>query len=387
MSESEGIAMSYIKVVSPVAVVALLILSISSAAAKPVCVNANGESIIISGDIPSAKVEAVNRAKFAAVEQVAGVDVKSRTVVQDSALLDDVITTQARGVVTGYRIMKESIEGDSAKAVVNACVEPVNARAAMSALSLNTAISVYLPARKFAKAGKQDYDDENILSQSVIGRLVENGFSVRDLAESHSLKLKDLDAAMKGGDQATVRSLVYRFLSNSVLIGKVEPVVSAAKGSDAGYGISMPFNTVTARLSYRLMAKDVSGKMVVLSAGSEEAKGMAPNQEDAYAEALKNLSEIFVPLIAEKIYSRLNEISGKVTVKIAGIKDPAETFAMRDLLQKVTWVSKVEEKGLGEFAVGFSENPIYLANGLSQKGFKITSYSRETISVKRPGQY
>lgn len=363
------------------ATILLILSTISSASAKPVCIDAKGESIVLRGDVPSAKVEAVNRAKFAAVEQIAGIDLKSRTIVEDSALLDDIITTQTRGVVTSYRTIKVVQEGDSAKALVNVCVEPVNAKAAMSALSLNTAISVYLPARKISK---QEFDDENILAQSVIGKLAEQGFSVRDLAETHPLKIKDIESAMKGGDQTAVRNIVYRFLANSILIGKVEPVLSTEKGSDAGYGIKMPFNSVTARLSYRLLARDVSGKLAVLVAGNEEAKGLAPNREDAYAEALKNLSEKFVHAITEKIHSRLKEISGRVTVKIAGISDPAETFAMRDQLQKITWVTQVEEKGLGEFVVSFSENPIYLANGLSQKGFRITSYSRDLIAVQRP---
>lgn len=356
---------------------------VSTSLAKPVCVEVSGESAVVGGDVPSAKVEAVNRAKFSAVEQVAGVDIKSKTVVEDSALLDDMITTQTRGAVSSYRIIRESLDGDSAKALVNVCVEPLSAKSAMSALALNTAISVYLPAKKLVRYDNLEYDDENILAQAVIGKLAEGGFSVRDLAETHSLKLRDIDMALKGGDQTSVRSLVYRYLTNSVLMGKIEPTLSMRKGSDAGYGISMPFNSVTARLSYRLMTKDNNGKMVVLSAGSEEAKGMAPSQDDAYAEALKNLSEKFVPNIIEKIHSRLNDIASKVTIEVEGVKDPAETFELRDQIQKVTWVTKVEEKGIGEFMVSYPENPIYLANGLSQKGFRIVSYTRELIKIRR----
>lgn len=356
---------------------------VSTSLAKPVCVEVSGESAVVGGDVPSAKVEAVNRAKFSAVEQVAGVDIKSKTVVEDSALLDDMITTQTRGAVSSYRIIRESLDGDSAKALVNVCVEPLSAKSAMSALALNTAISVYLPAKKLVRYDNLEYDDENILAQAVIGKLAEGGFSVRDLAETHALKLRDIDMALKGGDQTSVRSLVYRYLTNSVLMGKIEPTLSMRKGSDAGYGISMPFNSVTARLSYRLMTKDNNGKMVVLSAGSEEAKGMAPSQDDAYAEALKNLSEKFVPNIIEKIHSRLNDIASKVTIEVEGVKDPAETFELRDQIQKVTWVTKVEEKGIGEFMVSYPENPIYLANGLSQKGFRIVSYTRELIKIRR----
>lgn len=356
---------------------------VSTSLAKPVCVEVSGESAVVGGDVPSAKVEAVNRAKFSAVEQVAGVDIKSKTVVEDSALLDDMITTQTRGAVSSYRIVRESLEGDSAKALVNVCVEPLSAKSAMSALALNTAISVYLPAKKLVRYDNLEYDDENILAQAVIGKLAEGGFSVRDLAETHALKLRDIDMALKGGDQTSVRSLVYRYLTNSVLMGKIEPTLSMRKGSDAGYGISMPFNSVTARLSYRLMTRDNNGKMVVLSAGSEEAKGMAPSQDDAYAEALKNLSEKFVPIIIDKIHSRLNDIASKVTIEVEGVKDPAETFDLRDQIQKVTWVTKVEEKGIGEFLVSYPENPIYLANGLSQKGFRIVSYTRELIKIRR----
>jgi len=361
----------------------LTVTMISVSFAKPVCVDVNGESAVITGDVPSAKVEAVNRAKFAAVEQVAGVDVKSRTVVEDSALLYDMITTQTRGVVSSSRIVKENMEGEIVKVTVNVCVEPVNAKSTISALALNTAISVYLPAKKLGKNKDLAFDDENILAQNVIGKLAEGGFSVRDLAESHALKLKEIDAALKGGDQTSVRSIMYRYLTNSVLIGKIVPTLSMTKGDDAGYGIKMPFNSVTARLSYRLMTKDVSGKMVVLLAGSEEARGQAPSNEDAYAEALKNLAEVFVPIIMEKIHSRLNEIASKVLVTVEGVKDPAETFALKDELQKVTWVANVEEKGIGEFLITFPENPIYLANGISQKGFKIISYSREAIRIKR----
>lgn len=360
----------------------ITIATAAAAPANPVCVEVSGESSIVGGDVPSARVEAVNRAKFAAVEQVAGVDVTSKTVVEDSALLDDVITSRTRGVVSSYRIISESQSGESARALLNVCVEPANARSAMSALALNSAVSVYLPARKLTRDDNGGYDDENILTQAVIGRLAESGFSVRDLAETHALKLKEIDTALKGGDQSSLRNLVYRYLTNSILIGKIEPSLSASKGSDAGYGIAMPFNSVTARLSYRLMAKDASGKLAVLSAGSEEARGLGPNQEDAYAEALKNLSEKFVPLILEKIQARLSELGGITVVQVEGVRTPAETFALREQIQKVTWVSKVEERGLGEFAVSYPENPMYLANGLSQKGFKIISYTSEIIRIR-----
>jgi len=352
--------------------------------AKPLCVDTEGEGVIMGADAPSARLEAFNRAKWAAVEQVAGVDVKSRTMVTDSALLDDLITTQARGVVTGATIRSESREGDTIRVAAQVCVESSGARTAVAALAVNASLSVYLPARSLKQGAAAAYDDANPLAQAVIGKLADKGFTVRDIADSHALKLKDMDKAMKNGNDQVVRSLIYRFLATAVLIGKIEPTLSFSKGDDAGYGIKMPFNTVTARLSYRLLTRDASGRMVVLAAGTEEARGLAPNADDAYMEAQKNLAEKFVPLIADKLTARLNDLATRITVQVDGVSQPAETMAVRDAISRITWVNNVEETGLGQFRVSFPENPLYLANGLSQKGFRIVSYSRDLIRVRKP---
>jgi hypothetical protein len=369
------------------AAVAAFILTVTAlpVLAKPTCLNITAESVISNNDIPSARIEAINRAKWLAVEQIAGVDVKSRTIVENGALLDDIITTRMQGVVSGYRLLDESRTDDILKVGINACIEPFNAKTAISALALNTSISLYIPSRKPAVSGRKsgEYEEENILSQSITGRLVEQGFKVHDIAESHALKLKDIDAAFKGGKQSELRNLIYRYLSNSILIGRIEPTVSFNKGEDAGYGIRMPFNNVTVRLTYRLMSRGADGRMVVLAAGTDEANGLAPAVDDAYAAALKNLSDKFLPLIMEKIYARMKEIGANVTVKVEGVIDPSESLVLREALQRITWVSNVENIALDEFRVSYPENPVYLANSLTQNGFRIVKYSKDSIRVRK----
>lgn len=68
---------------------------------------------------------------------------------------------------------------------------------------------------------------------------------------------------------------MYKFLSNILLIGKINSTISTRKGEDIGHGIVMPFNYVTVRLTYRIVTKDKTGKMVILTAGAEEGKGLA----------------------------------------------------------------------------------------------------------------
>ena len=167
-------------------------------------------------------------------------------------------------------------------------------------------------------------------------------------------------------------------------VDQLEPTVSTSRGEDVGYGISMPFTKVTVRLAYRLLTRDGRDELAILAAGNEEATGLAPAPADAQALALKNLAERAVPLIMAKIDQRMKELSNKVTVTVAGVTTPDETFAIRDTLQRITWVAAVEDLTLGSFRVSYPENPLYLANGLTQRGFRIVSYSKDAIQVRRP---
>jgi len=351
--------------------------------AKPLCVESEGEAVIVRGDLPSARIEAINRAKWAAVEQVAGVEVNSRTIVEDSALLDDIITTRTQGVVTSHRLIQEQKNVDSVTVRVAACVEPAQARDAVSPLALNSAVAVFVPARQLTGNKQVQYDDSTSFSEALNSALIQKGFTVRDLAAGPAIKAADMDRALKDGNVIALRSLAYRYQTNTILIGRIEPTVSTSRGEDVGYGISMPFTTVTVRLNYRLLSRDGGGQLAILAAGSEEATGLAPTPADAQAAALRNLAELAVPVIMTKVDQRIRELAAKVTVTVEGINSPDETFALRDTLQRITWVAGVEDLGLGQFRISYPENPLYLANSLTQRGFRIVNYTKDAIRVRR----
>lgn len=349
--------------------------------ARPVCIDSDGEGLIIGNDIYAAKTEAITRAKWSAVEQVAGVELQSRTIVQDSALLDDLITTQSRGVVVSHRLLREHKSNDSVTVRINACVEPSQARDAISPLALNSAVAVFVPTRQLG--GTVRYDDTTSFSEAVNNALIQKGFTVRDLAGGPGVKATDMDKALKEGNFIALRSLAYRYQTNTILIGRIEPTISTNRGENVGYGISMPFTKVTVRLTYRLLTRDGRGELTMLAAGSEEAAGLAPTPADAQAEALKSLSELAIPIIMTKVDTRMKDLAQKVEVTIEDVKTPEETFSVRDTLQRITWVAGVEDLGLGRFRVSYPENPLYLANGLTQRGFKIVSYTKAVIRVRR----
>jgi hypothetical protein len=346
------------------------------------CLDTEGEALIVNGDRPAAKVEAIARAKWAAIEQSIGVAVKAQSVVQNFALVDDAVMKQIKGVVTGHKMISEDCSSDTCKVRINACIEPANAGDALASLSLNNSIAVFLPATKPKEGGDDSNVEANILSETVIGALAEQGFTVVDMVPSGTADAAQIEKAMKSGNFMSLRSMMYKFLSNLLLIGKADYTISTKKNEDIGFGTRMPFQNVTVRLTYRLVAKDpTSGKMLIVAAGTEESKGLAKNVEDAAAKGLKGVAEKLAPAILEKASKHIKGISRKISVKVDGIADVTANFALKETLQNLSWVTGVEEKGLGEFIVSYPENTIYLANSVEQKGFKVTRFTPYQIEL------
>lgn len=401
-------------------------VNIAECFAELKCIDAEGEAVIVNNDIPSSKTEAIARAKWSAIEQAVGVEVKAQSVVQNMTLVDDAISKQVRGVISNFKELAKETRKDTFWVRINACVEPFKARDAVSSLALNNSIAVFIPAKKpkvvkemeeihktpYGKtersglATKDEYDETNILSENLIGRLTEQGYTVIDVAPTHALETQEIENAVKSGNFMTVRSLMYKFLSNILLIGKIDYTISTRKGQDIGYGISMPFNNVTVRLTYRIVTRDNTGKTIILTAGTEEGKGMAMNVEDAAAGGLKDLSTKLIPVVMDKVGQYIKGIAKKVEVTVKGVTDINSHLAVKDILQNIAWVTNVEEKtktviktekvsettmisepmavgGFGEFVVSYPENTIYLANSISQKGnFQIVNFSPYSITIR-----
>jgi len=124
----------------------------------------SGEGQISSGDIASAKLEAISRAKWAAIEQVAGVDIKSKTVVENSALLDEIIISQTQGIISSFNVLGYSKAGQILHVKLEACVKVKSAQTAISDMTLNSAITIYVP---YINTDENSISKENIVSNSV----------------------------------------------------------------------------------------------------------------------------------------------------------------------------------------------------------------------------
>ncbi len=378
---------------SPAVIVALCValcaaffaVSPASVFAQLRCVNAEGEAAIVNNDRPSAKLEAVARAKWQAIEQTLGVDVKAGSFVSDFAVVEDVMKTQVGGSVKRFKVLSQSVENDILTVRINACVEPKKAQEAIaSELALNSGIAVFIPARKpRAGTGEDSYEETNILSENLIGRLTEQHYRVIDVAPTHAWQAAEIEKAVKSGSTLAVRSMLYKYLANMAIIGRTDYTVSTRKGEDIGYGLSMPFNNVTVNLTYRMVARNTkTGNMEILAAGTEQGKGIRNNVEDAAAEALRDVAAKVTPKLLDKAAHYLQGNVKRIRVKSTGIKDSATNMEIRGLLQNIVWVSEVEEQQLGEFIVAYPENTVYLANSIKQKGnFTITDFTPYSLTV------
>lgn len=347
-------------------------------------VEAEGEAVIVKNDVPSAKQEAIARAKWTAIEQVVGVQIKAESFVQNMTLVDDAIKTQVAGVVKKFKVLDKEKQEDIYWVKIRAWVEPTKAKEAVSALALNNSIAVFIPARKpRADRRRDEYDETNIFSETLIEELTNQDYKVIDVAPTHVEDAAVIERAAQGGRTLTMRSLMYKFLSNILIIGKIDYAISTRKGENIGYG-KMPFNHVTVRLTYRMVAKNnKTGNIEILTAGTERGKGLAINVEDAAAKGLEDITERLVPKILDKVSRFIQGNVKKIRVKIAGVKDLDTNMEIKDIFQNIIWVTNVKEKGMGEFVVSYPENTLYLANSIKQKGnFKIIKFSPYSITLE-----
>lgn len=367
-------------------IVISLFLAPSTVLPQLQCVDASGEATIKDNDIPSARLEAIARAKWDAIEKTVGVDVTAGSFVSNFTLIEDVMKTQVGGSIKRFTVKTENVKDGIMTVNINACVEPKKARdAIITDLSLNSGVAVFIPVRKPSKTGTSDeYEETNYLTESLIEKLTEQHYRVIDVAPTQVADAAEIENAVRTGRTLTVRSLMYKFLSNILIIGKTDYTVSTKKGEDIGYGLSMPFNNVTVRLTYRIVARNnKTGNTEVLTAGTEQGKGLHANLEDAAAIALREVSEKVTPKILDKIATYLQENTRRIRVKVEGVKDLDTNMEVKSLLQNIVWVSEVEEKGMGEYLVSYPEKTIYLANSLQQQGnFQVTHFSPYALTLK-----
>ncbi|MCA1933182.1 MAG: flagellar assembly protein T N-terminal domain-containing protein [Calditerrivibrio sp.] len=328
-------------------------------------VTATGEANIINNDVASAKFQAIARAKWAALEAAAGVQVKVETILQNATLVDEAIKSEVKGFVEDYKILDEGKDKDIYWVKISANISPVEAQKVVSIFAKNTSVAFYIPVIFPDKK----VDETTALSEKVINELVGQGFDVVDIASlGNKYSLNEIDNALKNNNFSTFRNISYQFLSGAILIGKVDTTLSAGQGKNIGYGVSLPFNVVTGRLTYRLIG-DKNGQKVIVASGYVSGRGQGPTPEDATHNMLENLasnvSNELISVVVEKIKGQNKRT---VEVVLAGNNDLNKLLELKNDLQYISWVLSVNDKGIDKVVVEYPEKTIYLANAIKNLG-------------------
>jgi len=352
----------------------MLIVS-AAAFAAPVTVTAIVEADIMNGDKTSAKMQAVARAKWAAMEEASGVRVKSDTIVQNAMLVDEAIKNEVTGVIQNYTVTGEEEDGTIYRVMISATIVPEKAKDAVGILAKNTSVSVMIPV----VFPDKHTEETNVLTETVINELTMQQLEVVDIVSADGTSISELDKAMRTNNYMAMRNIASKYLSGTILIGKVDTTATAKEGSDVGYGVSLPFNVVTGRLTYRLVTQQGSN-VRILASGFLAARGMGPTLDDATNQMMENMnrevSQKLVSIVMEKIKGANSK---SILVQMAGKNTLSDLMELKQMLSYTAWVLEVKERGADALAVQYPEKALYLATAINSKPNynvkKLTDYS------------
>lgn len=357
-----------------------LLFAMFAFASAPVTVSAVGESDIVLGDKSAAKLQATARAKWAALEDASGVRVKAETIVQNAVLVDEAVKNEVSSVIQSYKITGEEENGKIYRVMISAVIIPEKAQQAMSSVARNTSISVMIPV----VFPDKHVEETNILTETIINELTANQLEVIDIASANAATSGDLDRAMKTNNYMAMRNIAAQFLSGTILIGKVDTTATAKEGTDIGYGVSLPFNVVTGRLSYRLLIQQGGGTKI-LASGYLSARGMGATLDDATNQMMENMnnevSTNLVSIVMEKIKGANSK---KINVQLVGKPNIDDLMELKQLLSYTSWVLDVEDNGLDSLKVTYPEKSLYLATAINSRPvYKIKKLSDYLIQVEK----
>ncbi len=338
-----------------------------------------GEATVINGDRASARVEALARAKWDAIEKALGITTSVKTVVHNFQLLDEVIRNRVGGFIKDVKIVDEENYEDMVRVEIKGCVYPEEAEKALSLISSDTTFTVILLTKKPSHV---ELDEMNPVTVELVNILNQQGFKVYDFAGNPNIDPYYVERVVAQRRFILLRSYMSKVLSGAMIVGKVDVIPTTRSGEDIGYGLRSAFDVATARLTYYLLTRDEGG-LRILASGSVSAIGRAPSMEDAGYKAMEALAKNLGADIMNKLENYRASKRKVVTVIVKGVRSTRDNFAIKERLQRVPWVESVEDLGLGKFKVVYLDKTVYLANAIERTpNLKLLRFSTTEVEAQ-----
>jgi hypothetical protein len=355
-------------------IIAILLFALA-ANADGIKVTVIGEALIVNNDLSSAKIQAEQRARWAAMEEAAQVKVTAESVVHNSILLDETIKSEVTGAISEFKKLDEGKDGNTYWIQAEVTVKPDDAKNLMANISKNTTIAVYIPL--FTDSG--EVEETHSFSEQLIAELINKGLDVVDLASGAESDLRNaILAAAQKRDIAEVRRFASQFMAGSVLIGKLQVV---DKGSDIGYA-KVNFSIVDGEIDYRLIG-DKNGTRAIITSGVISGRGQGATPKAAAYAVSKNMAAKNSLQLAGTIASKiLGESKRSVRVVLIGNNDLNKYNAFKNTVKNISWVLDVRETGLDSVVVSYPEKTMYLAAIINNNGgYTVKSFTDTEVLV------
>lgn len=353
--------------------VALVFLVFSGALqAQPRAVTAEGYGTIIGGDTAQARDEAIIDARVRALEQVAGILIDAKTLMENEMLLDSMVRDHTQGLVTSYKVLKEGPTGDGRyRVLIEARVVPDEVKQKLQGLTSDFAMVVMIQETNLGKA-----HGPPIVENSVITKLVEAGYRIADPEQVLKIRERDRMKALLENDLDTIKRIAGRFLANLLIMGR-----ALSEPSQVTQGIL----SARARVSLRVVEAETGRILVNREIG--DVRGFDLAMDRAGQKALRSAGDAATEYLLEQLDQHFKRKERTVEVRVRGLASLEDLQRFKHLLQQLRWVSEIQEKVYDPseslIALRYPEKTLYLAGRIGREpGYRVIQLDRSRILIE-----
>jgi hypothetical protein len=363
----------------------------------PVVVDVEGFADIQGGRREQARENALHNAFRMAIEQVVGVMITSKTVVQDTQLLQDKIYSKSSGFIKTYTITRESFENNGCRLQVRATVSTAHLQQGLDEAKLlsikmgKPRLAVIISERNITAdpaLSSADSPARSDIAESVIQDFLQK--KEYNMVDRETLvALARQEGSLSAGDAAIPQEAAIQVASR----GGAEIMVIGQAVAKAG---ATPLSWTTMRPSQaQVTAKVVDADTgQIIASHSTSAVSAHVNPAAAGAEAIRNASRELAEILDRQILAAWRQrVVGPRTARVV-IRGVAfdDISRLRELMkQRLNSVEETLERGYRNGAltldVEINGTPRELAEEMGRvdmKGFRsrVLSYTGNTLNLQ-----
>lgn len=313
-----------------------------------------GEAAATPGDKAKTENDAKRAARRKAVEEGAGVLVKSNTVVRNFQLVADEIVTSAKGVIVSES-WGELTQADG--------VATISLDAKVSPDAIEDSLCTVIQANHSPKVTLVFVEKTGDETQPWSPRAAERGLieamftsAFKDacftIVES-GVKVTEVSAT---GDipQDTIREIIKNSDAQYIVLGQGKVVKSDKTGAILG---ETRMNSYSISASIKLIST-TTNEIEAVASESAQVLGISPEQAMKAAEKAKG--RVVVDTVMDEMFQKVAERwssdlvnQSRVELIVRGVPDIATVKALTELMNKQLQNAKVEKRGLAEGQVRF----------------------------------